>query len=348
MDLGTSFLLNIGMLAYNQEPFTVEEVIAGLNATTTLTTLDVFVGHYESKSESNRRVIEPLCGCIANLRHHNETHPLRNLKILRARNVDGDVVDQFLAAAKQFGIHHLKIFKMPLRIQSLVEFCRDNDHLKVLDLDHARISDEVSLISFMPPQVSVSSSILALDMLKVASVDCGRTLSLVTEFSNFIAHVTYPALYFGGISLRGFNDNEEETNKTCMRIVSELFKSSLEQLTFTWRRGCDFRIEEIMDVIEACATVTQIQQLDSSQTPYAFETPLQQKLQAIVTRNRELADFIVNPRAYPGNDLLALMSNFDNIPTGRYMLACHFPGIPSFFKIETTDTATTKGPKKEQ
>jgi hypothetical protein len=75
---------------------------------------------------------------------------------------------------------------------------------------------------------------------------------------------------------------------------------------------------------------------------------VQQKLQAIAMRNRELARFVADPHAYPsGDDLVALMSQFDSSPTGRYMLARGFAGIPSFFKIKSTDSSTV-GPKKRK
>jgi hypothetical protein len=106
------------------------------------------------------------------------------------------------------------------------------------------------------------------------------------------------------------------------------------------RSGC--RIENF-DVIAACATVTQIQ-LRNRISPINFRPG---ELQVIAARNRELARFIANPREYPGDELLALMSQFGSCPTGRYMLARCLPGIPTFFKIKITDSPTS-GPKKRK
>jgi hypothetical protein len=169
-----------------------------------------------------------------------------------------------------------------------------------------------------------------------------KSSTVATEFLNFIAHVTYPALNLGGITFGGHEKENEKT--TCLRIVSALIiKQSVEQLTLM--RGCPV---EVMDVIEACATVTQIQ-LSERYTPDDFTpTSAQAKLQSIATRNRELARFVANPREYPrGDELVALMSQLDNSPTGRYMLACCFPGMDSFFKIKSTDSSTA-GPKKRK
>ena len=90
-----------------------------------------------------------------------------------------------------------------------------------------------------------------------------------------------------------------------------------------------------MDAIEACATVTQIRVEESSRLIH-FDTAsasTQQKLRAIVARNRELARFVANSRAYPDSDMLALIGQFDSNPTGRYMLARCFSGIPTLLKI---------------
>ena len=105
---------------------------------------------------------------------------------------------------------------------------------------------------------------------------------------------------------------------------------------------------EVMDEIEACATVMQIQ-LDATFQLDGFRpAAVEQKLQAIATRNRDLARFIANPRACPSRDgLLALISQFDNSPTGRYMLARCFPGIPAFFKSKSTDSSRVRAKKRK-
>jgi hypothetical protein len=117
-----------------------------------------------------------------------------------------------------------------------------------------------------------------------------------------------------------------------MRIVSELIKPSVHL------RLCDGCPIANIDSIEACATVTQIQ-VHRTNPPLDFHPDaVQRMLHTIAKRNRELARFIADPREYPGDELLALMGQFDSSPTGRYMLARCFPGIPSFFKITITDS----------
>ena len=151
-----------------------------------------------------------------------------------------------------------------------------------------------------------------------------------TNFFNSMAHVTYRALKLGKIFV-GDDDNDddnEEKKIEHLRIISELIKPSVEQLTVDY--SCQI---EVLDVLEECATITQIQWTKLI-TPIDFPPPeIQPKLQTIAARNVELARFVANPPAYPGSDLLALMSKFDSCPTGRYMLACSFAGMPSFFKI---------------
>ena len=112
-----------------------------------------------------------------------------------------------------------------------------------------------------------------------------------------------------------------------MRVVSEFIKQTLQQLTLQ----TNFPIEAV-DAVEACSTVMQIQ-LDDMPVRFDFcRAELELKLQSIATRNRALARFVANPRAYPGDELLALIGKFDKCPTGRYVLACCIPGIPSFFQ----------------
>jgi hypothetical protein len=245
-----------------------------------------------------------------------------------------------LVAAKQFGIHRLEIVDTDLPIQNLVEFCRDNGNLKVLDItDTTLLERGVWTFSEKPPDSSAS---LALDKLTMNGVMMENS-TVATEFCNFIAHVTYTELGLGRISM-GDEDEDEDKKKEIARMhfVSELIQPSVQQLKL--RSRCRY---EVMHVIEACATVTRIQHNKSSRST-AFNPPaVQYKLQTITTRNRDLARFVTNPRAYPGEDLLALMGQCDKCPTGRYMLARCFPGIPSFFNMNGTD-ASKAGVKKRK
>ena len=58
---------------------TIEQLIAALPGTTTLTELRVEFEDYSPTPENNRRIVEPLYRCISNLRLQNEHHPLRKL-----------------------------------------------------------------------------------------------------------------------------------------------------------------------------------------------------------------------------------------------------------------------------
>ena len=192
-----------------------------------------------------------------------------------------------------------------------------------------------------------TSVVLALDELTMSDVTFENSF-VANKFSNFMQHatVTYPALHLGRINVvvcvdddseeeeehGDDNDEKEEEKIARQRIVSELLiKPSVEQLTLNF--GCPI---ENMNAIDACATVTQIQ-LASHFAPSDFcPDAVHQKLQTIAMRNRELARFVANPHKYPHNDLLKLMRQFDNSPTGRYMLARCFAEMPSFFKIKST------------
>ena len=332
VDLGTFFEFDLD----EHESF-VKQFVASLEASTTLMTLEFNGRDFEPTPGNNHRVIKPLCRCIANLRRHNQNHPLRKLVIYHLDGPDTDEdFNSILVAAKQYGIHHLKLDNCGLHIQSMVEFCRDNTLLKVLESKIAAFEVKESSISACfcsqdgPPEST--SAILALENLAVTRTMFG-TPADATKFSNIIAHMTYPVLKLGSISI-GEETSDEEKNAQ-LRIVSELIKPSVDELTLT-----DCCPIEVMDVIEACATVTQIQ-LDNDNPPRNFLPDAnQEKLQEIATRNRALACFVANPRTYPDDELLKLMRQFDNSPTGRYMLAQSFPGIPFFFKIKSADSST--------
>ena len=245
--------------------------------------------------------------------------------------LDDDVAVQLepllLVAVKEFGIHHLALRHSRVPIQSLEQICRDNTHLKILEICCVTFFDEESTISVSPQQDEPqdSSVFLALDLL---TMDCVifADPTVATKFSNFIAHVTCQTLELGGMCIGDYYVDEAE-KITRMRVVSELIKQTLQQLTLQ----NNFPIEAV-DAVEACSTIMQIQ-LDNMPVRFGFcRAESEPKLQSIATRNRALARFVSNPRAYPGDELLALMRQSDNCPTGRYMLARCLPGIPSFFQ----------------
>lgn len=339
--------------------------IATLEATTTLTNLHIHLLHYKATPENNARFIEPFCRCIANLRRHNPNHPLTWLCIQAAETKDDcDIVDQLLFAAKQFGIQHLRIVFTRLPIQSLVEFGRDNRHLKVLDLSYSNLffsdKEDESTISILSPKdgpQQKSSAILALDELYLNEVNFDNP-SVARTFSNFIANMTYPVLELvrftvggvggeaeehGGADVECKDKDRKEKKISHLRVMSKLIKQSLEQLTL--HETC--RIEA-MDAIHACATVTQIQLCDYQPPSGFLPDAVLLKLQVIAWRNRKLARFVANPSHYPGDELLALMSQFDRCPTGRYMLARCVPEIPGFFKIMITDPSTARLKKRRK
>ena len=133
------FYLSLGKLANDDEFFTIHEFTTALRTTQNLEELQIDFddGRYDPIPANNRLMVASLCHCIANLRDHNEHHPLRRLWLYNYfeeyREGYADVVDQFLVAAKQFGIRDMKVtmgHSDCLRVTSLVDFCRDNHHIK--------------------------------------------------------------------------------------------------------------------------------------------------------------------------------------------------------------------------
>ena len=85
VDFNTKFTINLHTMSHNEEWFTVEQAITALEATTTLTDLNIDFLHHKPTDQTYREIVEPLCHCISNLRLRNEHCPLRRLKLCRVQ-----------------------------------------------------------------------------------------------------------------------------------------------------------------------------------------------------------------------------------------------------------------------
>jgi hypothetical protein len=154
----STFSIELTTLAKNLADFTVQQLITALEATTTLTTLVVRGPTIMYEPLSVQRVMESLCRCLANLRRQNEHHPL---KAIYLKDVRRDMVRQLLVALKQFGIS-IVIFRStdPFPVHWLLDFCHENNNLKVLELHLMPFTDEVVANS-----IGGSASTMSLDKL---------------------------------------------------------------------------------------------------------------------------------------------------------------------------------------
>ena len=317
----------------------IEQYITSLQASTTVTSLWVDFRDYEPTPENNRRFIEPLCRCLANLRRYNPNHPLRKLTLSggdRLRRCGTSKVEgkPFLVAAKKFGIFDLEIIGADLPIQSFLEFCRDNSNLKVLEIARTLFIDEE--IDEEEPTISGSlqdsPAILDLNTLTMRQASFDDS-TVATTFLNFIAHVTYMELGLGEVVVYGGRIASEQEKK----IFAAVIKPEVEEITLL-----DEHQDSLMEVLEACATVTHI-------TPYEHDNAFTQEiLLAIAARNCALARFVDDPRAYPGYKLPTLVRQLAKSPTGLYMLARSFPGIPSFFQTSIDSSIARPNKRKER
>jgi hypothetical protein len=157
--LGIVFRVDLAaLLSSNKSPYTVEQLITALEATTTLQELAVDFGcSFNPTAENNRRIVAPLYRCIANLRHQNKQHPLKKLELCWRQQNDGenrmraDVLEQFLVAAKRFGISHMTLLVyIPIPIQFLLDFCRENSHLRVLEMAIVHFLDSTATVALPP------------------------------------------------------------------------------------------------------------------------------------------------------------------------------------------------------
>ena len=117
LELGAEACVALGNLVHNRGRFTIDQFIASLQVTTTLTDLSIWFPDDCSKALLNhRRIIEQLCRCIADLRSNNKDHPLNTLQIY---SVSAVYIDQFLVSVKKLGIRQLEVFQTNLPIQPL-------------------------------------------------------------------------------------------------------------------------------------------------------------------------------------------------------------------------------------
>ena len=158
-------------------------------------------------------------------------------------------LEQFLVAAKQYGILQLTLIRIPnLPIQFLADFCRDNRNLKVLQLEDLCLVGRATELSFPPDQEEASldsSPVLALDELHIGAADYNRGAvafpnpAAVTAFTHLLQRMTYSVLEIGNVSV-------QDGSQTCCRdtsteyIVSELFQPSVGQLTI--HPDCQLRL----------------------------------------------------------------------------------------------------------
>ena len=142
----TKLTIDIGELTRDESDFTVDHCIATLEATTSLTHLEVV---FDCDNPNDPRIVEQLGQCISNLKRRNENHPLVTIELVCTEEFDE--FDDLLMAAKQFGIRHLKISNVGgLPVYVLIDFCRNNSNLKVLEIRDTSFYDEEGDISFMP------------------------------------------------------------------------------------------------------------------------------------------------------------------------------------------------------
>jgi hypothetical protein len=399
----TYFKLQLSALSKNESGYTVEQLITALEATTTLTTLNVIFGcSFEPTAENSRRIVAPLCRCIANLRLYNKQHPLKKLELGYASHCNNsnqngmylDMFEQFLVAAKRFGISHLAICAVfnPIPTQFLLEFCRENRHLRVLEIDNVSFTESRDAVAWPPNNRSQGASHnLHLDELNMESVRFFNEAS-AASFGIFLAHLSVSVMKFG--ALTAYGDNE------CDKIVSEFIVPSVEQLTLaacisfdhvkaalnaatatatnlTVGTCCDnnsntssrdkvletltslicgaaklqsLTVKEIFEVpiilpsrmieaMEGCATITQVSLFHEDYNgDLCLDDPQNPEIRRILARNNELARFVASPSTYPTHRLPFLIVQFDQCPSGRYMLARRLPEMLSFQHLGSTNS----------
>ena len=96
--------------------------------------------------------------------------------------------------------------------------------------------------------------------------------------------------------------------------------------------------------------VTQIQVIHDKDDlePPSFRPEQVQQLQLIASRNRELARWVAMPNTHSAFELMSLILQLENCPTGRYMLARCLLGMVSFENMARNDVTTKPKQKKRR
>ena len=313
-------------------------------------------------------MVEPICRCIANLRLQNEQHPLQAVEF---EYVDSIVVRQFLLAMKQFGIRKVILWSAePFPIDILTDFCHDNSNLKELELNSITFNDEVvadptgdsaattlNLDTLILDDITFTSSIAATNfthLLAHTGVSALELVALLDEnYYEFIMPSSveeltlYPscgikhfqaALDAGMATVTKLSvylmprDEKNETPKK-LESLTRMIRGAVKLKSLTIHsRG--HKLPQLLQALEACATVTEIHvnDNDGDGIPYALPVPEVQPLRRITARNSELGQFVASPSTFPNDKLLTLMRQFNNCPTGLYMLTRRLPEVFSFEK----------------
>ena len=299
--LGTDFSIDLRALSNNRSRYTVDQLITALEATTTLTDLRVaFDISFNPTAENNRRIFTPLCRSIANLRRRNEHHPLKRLELGHAwscKNSDQngmylDVFEQFLVAAKRFGISHLTLraVEIPIPFLFLLEFCRDNSRLRVLEIEVVKVSDSTGAVSWWSnDRLQGSFHIVHLDKLILNCVQFLNTAA-AASFGNFLSHLSVPVMELGYLS--GARDNID-----CKKIVSEFMIPSVRELTL----GSFVVLYHVKAALNA-ATATATNLTVGTFCPYDEDIPSRNKvlenLTSLIRGTAKLQSLTVKERSF--------------------------------------------------
>jgi hypothetical protein len=89
-------------------------------------------------------------------------------------------------------------------------------------------------------------------------------------------------------------------------------------------------LRPLVETMDACATITRIEVDYNGGRGGQNDNDIVVQLQSFATRNEQLFLFMASPNTYPNDQLLDLMRQFDNCPTGRYRLARSLPEMFTF------------------
>ena len=125
------------------------------------------------------------------------------------------------------------------------------------------------------------------------------------------------------------DEKDIPSRRQLLKYLTRLIRKAAKLKSLTVREHCHVRLRlssRMIEAIEGCATITQFRLIHETRSDERQDPDIRRAL----ARNNELARFVASPSTYPTQSLPSLILQFDNCPSGRFMLARCLPEVLSF------------------
>jgi len=222
--VGTSFLVDVflllsGILHYSAQDLR-QAMIENRTSNTPLTDLTMnFVLCDEPATARDDFVLF----ILEYIRSTSQNH-LRKLTLKYAEKTALEPF--FMAAAKSPTIRHLSLSNISCPIQDMVQFCRENRNIKILEMRDVNVLFEDDPNQAKALEMSTLSSMSTpLDELVLYGVRCMNPTSALI-FADLVSLLNVSTISLGSILCGGVFEGNSETTQLATRVVSKIVESS--------------------------------------------------------------------------------------------------------------------------